>query len=228
MLQSRRATAEEAMNALGTNALPFLLRNLNRSGNSSLYFNFYRALPTRIQAHLQYPISGDDVHYFSLNYLSKLGQLPEPTLASLAQLIPQLPDPHVRLHGLTIFVKITETQEGREHLVHLCRSLLDDAEPGICFQAAIRMAKLDVRDERCISVLRSGLADNGVLKASVSLQTYLYGQPPGGSGSAPGRGRIVRGTWNPAEREKTLREDALRALQRLAPGFDEHQEMLSH
>jgi len=227
LLKSTRERAEEAINALGTNALPFLVRNLNRSGNSSLYFNFYRALPTRIQARLQYPISGDDVHYFSLNYLSKLGPLPEPTLASLAQLIPQLPDPRIRLHGLTTLVKITETQEGREHLVRLCKSLLDDAEPGIRFHAAIRMAKLGVRDARCISVLRSGLADDGVLKASVSLQPYRFGQPPGGSGSAPGGGRIVRGTWNQAEQEKMFREDALRALQGLE-GMDEHHGTLSH
>jgi hypothetical protein len=63
-----RRKAQEAIDALGTNAFPFLLSNLQqRPGNGALYFKFYRAMPKWLQAKLRYPISGDDIKFITFD-----------------------------------------------------------------------------------------------------------------------------------------------------------------
>src|SRR5689334_16713389 len=76
-IEDIREDAQTALNAIGTNAFSFLLSNLReRHGSIRSYFRVHRALPTRVQSWLPYPILDDDIKAITLEHWRKLRMKP--------------------------------------------------------------------------------------------------------------------------------------------------------
>jgi len=220
--KSTQDAAGDAFKALRTNALPFLLSSLKKRGSPVLYFRLYRGVPSRIQAWLPYPISGDDIQMMTLSHLVNMGDMPPEWLAALAKQVPGLRNPRVRYHGLGTVHRLAQNRRDGS-LIKLCKDLLDDSHSGVRLQAAILLAELDPGETRGFAILLGALEDREKLNSSLAVRTYLFRQPPGGSGgviSLPFLGQT------PRDSEMTERQRILRALERLQPRLDEQQRRL--
>lgn len=101
-----RHRAQEACNALGTNGFAFLLSRLEGpGGNSALYFKLYRAMSPRIQHWLRYPLSADDIRMAALQHMWALPALPKEGLQDLAERVPGLRNPRVRIEAFQLLLR---------------------------------------------------------------------------------------------------------------------------
>jgi hypothetical protein len=223
--QSTREKADAAFKALGTNAFPFLLSNLEARGSSSLYFKLYRALPKAVQARLPYPISGDDIQFMTLQHFWKMQDVALPALEPLAKAVPRLRNPRVRLQGLHAAQTLAAPRYGWKAspapLVELATKLLDDEHAGIRLDAAMVLANGDSPPPRVLQILLGALADKSIITAARAISTYTFGQPPGGSGSgAKYAGR------NMADEEQSLRYGIQSTLRKFEPQLNNQQKKL--
>jgi len=223
--QTRSEAADEAFKTLGTNGLRFLISALKERGNSGLYFKLYRTVPPPIQPLLRYPISADDIQMMALEHLYRMPNIPktipEEWLARLAKQVPDLSNPRVRLTGLHTLYHLTRYE--REPLVNLCKHLLDNPHFGIRLQAAFYLAEMGIKEPRSVPILLAALGDKEKLKAIQSINSYAYGQPPGGSGNAalpflPGQ--------NLADFQEMERQRVLSALEFLDAPLDRQQKSI--
>jgi hypothetical protein len=180
--------AQEALDALGTNAFPFLLTKLKGSrGNGPIYFRLYRSLPPQIQPHLPYPISSDDIKMVSLRHLEKLLRLDRDQVQALVDSIPGLANPRLRMAAVGVMSHRYETDPA---YLRLSRRLLDDPHPGLQLEGAIAVAESsliqDPHEPRLFPILLDALEHKQPRDAAVDISDYRYEQqPPGGSGRSP-------------------------------------------
>ena len=133
-----RQAAQEAIDALGTNACPFLLANLKeRRGNGALYCRLYRALPARLRTVLPYAISGDDIKAITLNHIRKMDSFPRQQFQTLADCVLSFDNARLRLAGYHVLRVKYETDPA---FPPLCRRLLNDEHPGMRMEAALWLA----------------------------------------------------------------------------------------
>jgi hypothetical protein len=96
---------QEAIEALGTNALPFLLSVLKQSrGNGALYFKLYRAMPAQLQVRMPYPLSRDDIKAMTLHHIIRMHRLPRDQVQTLADCVPTFDNPRVRMMGFNLIM----------------------------------------------------------------------------------------------------------------------------
>jgi hypothetical protein len=97
--ESTRRAAQDAIDDLGTNAVPFLLSKLKeKRGNGPFYFKFYRIMPSFIQGKLQYPISGDDIKAITLDHIGKMRHpIPKHEVQSVADCVLNFRNPRLRM-----------------------------------------------------------------------------------------------------------------------------------
>jgi len=220
--KTTRDAADDAFNALGTNALPFLLSNLKNRGSTVLYFRLYGAVPSRVQAWLPYPILGDDMKMITLNHLSKMRDMPPEWLAALAKLVPDLKNPRVRQRGL-ITVQILAQGRRDTSLISLCKDLLDDSNFGVRLRAAILLAELEPGETGSFPILIGALEDKEKLNSRRAISSYRYRQPPSGAGPPT---KLFPSGLTPNDLEKAERRQVIGALERLMPKLDEQQKKL--
>ena len=224
-LESTRNRAGVAFQSMGTNAFPFLLANLEARGNSSPYFRLHRALPKVIQAHVPYPISGDDIQMMALALFEGRQDLPPEGLAALVKEVPKLRNPRVRLRGLGVVQRLLGRQADWPPvpLVSLGKVLLDDEDESVRQEASLLLADINSEERRSYPILLSALGNKEKLRALASANSYIFGQPPGGSGNGsppPYRGHGLM------DREEMERSRIIQALERVEPRLDEQQQTL--
>jgi hypothetical protein len=187
--EQTRQAAQEAFDALGTNAFPFLLAKLKESrGSGAMYFSLYRKLPSRFHPYLPYPISGDDIKAIALGHIANIRRLAPAQVQTLADCVPALANPRLRRRAFGIMSTTYETDRA---FLKLCVRLLDDAHPGIQLEAAISLAESsiwrDPREPRLFRILLESIENKERRDAAISIWSYQYGQqPPGGSGRSSG------------------------------------------
>jgi hypothetical protein len=179
--QTRRA-AQEAFDALGTNACPFLLAKLETArGNGPLYCKLYRILPVWARSRLPYPISGDDIKAIALHHLRQMRVVSVEQVQAMADCVLRLRNPRLRMSGFLVM-----RMKHQPHLAFLtlCRKLLDDEQPGIQLEAAVWLGKSalasDPAEPKLFPILITALESKEKRKASLDLSGYFYEQwPPG-------------------------------------------------
>jgi hypothetical protein len=138
-VEPTRRAAQEAIDGVGTNAFPFLLYTLERTrGSGAMYFKIYRAMPKQVQAKLPYPISGDDIRAITLDHIRQLRRRPREVAQTLATCVPSLDNPRVRMIGFNVMLMNYQTDPA---FLKLCRTLLNDGNPGMRLQGAIYLAQ---------------------------------------------------------------------------------------
>lgn len=228
--ETTRLAARKAIDALGTNACPFLIANLKaKRGNGALYFKLYRALSARLRTELPYPISGDDIQMITLHHIRQMQSFPKQQIQTLADCIPGLHNPRVRFMGFTDMRMKYETDPA---FAPLCRKLLDDEHPGIRLEAAISLAEsgivADPREPRLFPILLSALESKKEREWSLDVSGYWFQQqPPGGSGRFTNRfPALVRQPQEPEE--ETVRKRVLAAMDRLERHMSQEQKDRFH
>jgi len=215
--QPTRQAAQDAIDALGTNACPFLLANLKeRRGNGALYCRLYRALPARLRTVLPYAISGDDIKKITLDHIEKMGSFPKQQFQPLADCVLSFGNPRLRLVGYNVLRVKYETDPA---FSQVCRQLLNDAHPGMRLEAAIWLADsaiiADPHEPRLFPILITALESKKERELSLEISGYYNQQQPPG---APGRvimallASLPKG--QPSE-EQNLRRRILTAMYRL-------------
>jgi len=215
--ESTTRTARDAFNALDTNAIPYLLSNLKRNrGNGALFFKFYRAMPAWIRSKLSYPISYDDIRAITLDHLFKMRSIPGPQIQILADCVPSLDNPRLRLMALNRMRMNYQTDPA---FLNLCRKLLNDEHQGIRLEAAISLAESaiasDPGETELFPILLTALESENVRKSSIDIAGYRFQQqPPGGSGRliSPSPPNLPQ-PW--ASQEDVLRTRVVAAMYRL-------------
>jgi hypothetical protein len=210
--KSTQDEAKEALDAVGTEAFPFLLSNLNGDhGQWTRYFQMYRALPKRVQNYLPYPILSDDIKSITWGHIRHMPKLPTEQVEALAGCVPKLTNPRLRAAG---FEAIRFHYETEPAFQRLCRALLGDPHPGIRLKAAIALAASaivsDPHDPRLFPILLEALESKEARKLSLDINDYTYCQlPPGGSG------RSMSTFPGQPDEDVYLRDTILDALHRL-------------
>jgi hypothetical protein len=185
--QTMRA-AQEAFDALGTNASPFLLAKLETAhGNGPLYAKLYRILPLWAQSKLPYPISGDDIKAMALHYLRQMRVMSSEQVQALADCVFRLRNPRLRMSGLQV---MRMKHQAHPAFLKLCRKLMDDEHPGIQLEAAVWLGKSalasDPAEPRLFPILITALESKEKRKPNLDLSGYTYEQwPPGTSKPLP-------------------------------------------
>jgi hypothetical protein len=222
--KTRQAT-QEAIDAVGTNACPFLFANLKgKRGNGALYFKLYQALPVRLRTALPYPISGDDIQVITLRHIRQMQNFPKQQIQALADCVPSFHNPRVRLVAFNVVRAKYETDPA---FSPLCRKLLDDEHPGIRLEAAICLGEsgivADPREPRLFPILLAALESKKERELSLEMRDYWYQQQPPGE---PSRIRTAFPWFIPPQQkpeEEYLRERVLRAMYRLEPHMSQKQ-----
>jgi hypothetical protein len=220
-----RRTAQDAIDALGTNAFSFLFSNLKeRRGSGNLYFRLYQIMPAWIRARLHYPILGDDIKAITLNHIGNMTAVPTPQIQYLADCIPSFDNP--RLRSKAFYLVRTKHLPDPDFL-NLCRKLLKDEHPGIRLEAAIYLAESalvsDPGEPGLFPILLTALESKSEREASLEIWGYSYRrQPPGGSG--PFKDFGPPGFRPDAKsQEQHLRERVEAAMYRLERHLDQEQ-----
>lgn len=213
--QPVRASAQEALDGVGTNAFPFLLSQLEAGrGTPVLYNRAYRVLPGWLKSRLPFPLSGDDIRAITFDHLGKLrGRLSREQLDAIAELLPKLQNPRLRMLGLNFL-----NQHYHPGLPGLCRKLLEDPEPAIRLEAALPVAESaiagDPAEPRLAAILLLAFEHREIRDHWVDINWYGYGQqPPGGSG----RPLWITPVPNFLDQSEVLRSRIKTALIRLEP-----------
>jgi hypothetical protein len=221
--ESTRTKAQEAINALGTNAFPFLLSNLKtKRGDQAGYLKLYRILPRWIQIRIPTPLSGDDVRTISLGHIMKMPNLPGPQVRLLADCVPTFANPRVRLQALNL---IRMKDQLDPSYLELCHKLMNDSQPGIKLEAAIYLGEFGLTADPCepglFSILYSAITER---KMNLDFTGYRFQQqPPGGTGvfTFPLPSSFPQPTETPDE---VLRKRILTALYRLERHLSKEQQ----
>jgi hypothetical protein len=138
-MEPTRRAAQEAIDGVGTNAFPFLFQTLQHPrGSGAIYFKVYRVMPKQVQAKLPYPISGDDIRAITLDHIGQMRRGPREVARTLAGSLPRLENPRVRMMGFNVMLMNYQTDPS---FLKLCRTLLNDANPGMRLQAAVYLAQ---------------------------------------------------------------------------------------
>lgn len=178
-----RSAAQQAINALGTNAFPFLLFTLKeKGGDGGVYAKVYRALPDLVKRRLPYPVSGDDVAFYALTHLEPMLKRPDRSqLEAVAECVPRLQNPRLRMRALLLLIAYHKNEPA---VLRLCRKLLNDSDEGICLEAAICLAKgataSDPVESRLFPILLSGLESKTYRKRLLDIAHYAPRQQPPG------------------------------------------------
>ena len=180
--RTRRA-AQEAFDALGTNACPFLLSKLRTArGSGPLYFKLYRSLPAWAQTRLPTAISGDDIKAIALDHLRRMNAMSADQVQTLADCIPELRNPRLRMSGLEVMLM---KHQNHPAFLRLCRGLLDDKHPGIQLEAAVWLGQsalaADPAEPRLFPLLIAAFESQEGRKARLDVSSYTYQQWPPGS-----------------------------------------------
>ena len=179
--QTRRA-AQEAFDALGTNACPFLLAKLRTArGTSALYFKLYQILPVWVQSRLPYPISGDDIKAIALQHMGQMSIISAEQVETLADCVPRLRNPRLRISGFQV---MRMKHQAHPAFLNLCRKLLNDEHPGIQLEAAVWLGKSslasDPAEPRLFPILITALESKEKRRPNLDISGYTYEQwPPG-------------------------------------------------
>jgi hypothetical protein len=187
-LERTMRAAQEAFDALGTNACPFLLAKLESArGNGPLYCKLYRILPVWAQSRLPHPISGDDIKAIALHYLRQMRVMSAEQVQALADCVPRLRNPRLRMSG---FQAMRMKHQTHPAFLGLCRKLLNDEHPGIQLEAAVWLGKSalasDPAEPRLFPILINAFESKEKRKSKLDLSGYTYQQwPPGGSRPIP-------------------------------------------
>ena len=219
--QDTRAAAQEAHNALGTNAFPFLLGNLIQNrGSGVLYIKAYRSLPARVQSWLPFPILSDDIRSVTWRLIWNMPVLATEQADALTHCLPNLANPHLRMDGLLALHNNYRTEPS---FASMCRNLLNDASPGIRLQAALFLTESatlsDPREPRLFPILIDGLENKGTRASNREVSSYGYQQlPPGGS-----RNLTLLASPSDPDQDEAFRKWILRSLQRLKPYLTQEQ-----
>lgn len=196
-MERTRKQTQQAVSALGTNAFPFLVANLNRPvGSANLYFRFYQASPGWIQTRLRYPILDDDIKAITLGHIRDMRPVPEPVIQSLAECFPTLKNPRLR------FIAFGISRHSHPDFLKLCRKLLDDAHPGIRLEAAIALAEnglvSDPGEPRLFPILLAALKSKTERDACLEIASYILPTTAAGkSQTTPITARLSRESGNP-------------------------------
>ncbi len=216
--QTRRA-AQEAFDALGTNACPFLLAKLETArGPGFLYFKLYRILPVWAQPRLPYPISGDDIKAIALQHIRQMNAISAEQVQTLADCVPRLRNPRLRMSGFQV---MRMKHQAHPAFLQLCRKLLSDEHPGIQLEAAIWLGKSalasDPAEPRLFPILITALVTKEKRRPNLDLSGYTYEQwPPGAPKPLPmPLPPSLRAYTVP--RDQTLKDGVEDALLRLKP-----------
>jgi hypothetical protein len=215
-----RDSAQEALNAVGTNAFPFLLAKLKAGqGTPAPYNRAYANMPHWLKAHLPYPLYSDDIRMVCLGHLWKMhNRLSRHQLHAVADFLPKCQNPRLRMQFL-LFLSDYQVDEG---FLRMYRELLDDTEPAIRLEAAIPVAesaiRTDPKEPRLAGILLPAFERKDIRDQWADLSWYGYEQyPPGGSRRPPT-------IWPPGvasellpNEDKTLRNRIKTALVRLRP-----------
>lgn len=183
--ESTRTKAQEAINALGTNAFPFLLSNLKtRRGDQARYLKLYRILPRWIQIRIPTPLSGDDVRTITLGHIMKMPNLPGTQVRLLTDCVPTFANPRVRLQALNL---IRMKYQSEPSYLELCHKLMNDWHPGIKLEAAIYLGEFGLTSDPCepelFAILHSAITNTTERKMNLDFNGYRFQQqPPGGTG----------------------------------------------
>jgi hypothetical protein len=220
-----RKPAQEAINAVGTNALPFLFGTLEQPrGNNGIYFKLYHATPNLVQAKLPYPILSDDIRAMVLMHLREMRPSPGGVAPILGAQIPGFTNPRLRMLGFDTMLMNNQTDRS---FLKLCRKLLNDEHPGIQLQAAIYLAQSAIvsnpDEPKLVPLLLEGL-NRQQRTLSLDLRGWYYRQQPAGSPNPTTLKRpIPPGVAGPDEMDQMLRSEVLRGLDRLKPFLTEEQ-----
>lgn len=191
--QAVRDSAQKALNGVGTNAFPFLLAQLKaKHGTPMLYNKSYRVMPSWIRSRLPYPISTDDIRAITFAHVQQMqGHLSLRQARDIAELLPGFRNPRLRMTGLNLFMERYDIDPSRYGLGEPYRKMLDDPEPSIRVELAIRLADsaiaADPKEPRLAVILLPALERKEIRDRCLDLDGWWYQQqPPGGSGRRPG------------------------------------------
>jgi hypothetical protein len=220
-LEKTSNEADVAFQAVGTNALPFLLANLEARGDSALYFRLYGSAPRRIQSVLHYPISAEDIQMRVFRHLTTYKKLPEASLEALVKKVPELKHPLVRISGLTTVYRLTEHRTP-EPFILLSERLLADGNFGVRLQAALGLVEKDAKGKHANAapVLLSALEHEAELDYYLNHKAFYFREPPGSPGAAP---RYPSEQIRRLNSKEMQQKRILRAVGELAPLLSEGQ-----
>ena len=223
--ETTRQAAQDAIDALGTNACPFLLANLQaKCGNGALYCKLCRVVPAWLRTRLPYAISKDDLRAITLGHIRKTGGFTRQQKQSLADCVTGFHNPRLRLMGFDVMRAKYETDPS---FSPLCRKLLSDVHPGIRLKAAIALAETgivaDPREPRLFPILLAALESKKERERSLDVSGYWFQQqPPGGPGRI--RKAFLAGFQLSQEPEEAiLRRRVLTAMYRLERHMSQEQ-----
>jgi hypothetical protein len=213
--ETTRQAAQQAFDAVGTNAYPFLLTKLRMArGNGFLYCKLYRILPLWFQSRLPYAISGDDIKSIALHHFDQMRSVPGEQVQALADCVPRFRNPRLRMRGFFVMLMKHQTHPA---FLGLCRKLLNDDHPGIQLRAAIYLGQSglmsDPAEPGLFPILISALENKEKRQPALDISGYTYQQwPPGNPGPVPFRLPPGVGVVPP---DQALVSDITRALDRL-------------
>jgi hypothetical protein len=215
--ESARKSRQKAIDELGTNAFPSLLSVLTEErGSGTIYFRVHRSLPRFAQSKLPYALLGDDIKLVALDHLGQMRSLTSEHVRSLAQCIPQIENPRVRMQALGLVLR---KHQSNPVCLELCRELLNDPHPGIQLEAAIHLAQYglqaDPDEPRLFPLLMGAMDSKQRRQEAINIQSYTFREvPPGGTGNPftnfpPALARLV------VDHDLMLRREIMRGLDRL-------------
>jgi hypothetical protein len=108
-------TRAEAIQALGTNAFPFLLTKIkDPEGSTALYAKAYESMPGWFKSRFLYPISNDDTRAIALGGVRQIcDQLSPEQVRTLADCVPNLRNARLRMSAIGL---VRGKLRGRLHL----------------------------------------------------------------------------------------------------------------
>jgi hypothetical protein len=190
--QKTRDKAQEAIDSIGTGAVPFLLSNLaERRGDSVLYLKFYQRMPAPIQRRLSYPLSHDDIKSVSLGHIRRMDNWPNADLPRLVNAVGKLENPRLRYAGFS-FLKKYQTEPCFQEL---CRKLVHDPQLGIQLDAAILLGESaiasDPKEPGLFAILITGLESKARRDSIQDVNNYAYQEGHGNSKALKARLRLL-------------------------------------
>ncbi len=220
-----REAAQGAIDALGTNALPFLFARLDeKRGNGFVYYKFYQAMLPFMRRKLPYPISGDDVKAIALQHIGQMRSLPGDQVQALAERVPKLRNPRLRMMAFNFVLMKYQADPA---FLGYCRRLLDDKHAGLQLQGAIYLGQSALRadpgEPKVFPILIAALESKERRKLAIDLQAYTYQQQPAGGTLGPGAGLPAQFRSDP---DPPLRSEIMRALDRLEQWLKPEQKKL--